>query len=220
MTTLLSVLGLKKCFNERVLLDIPELTLLPASAYLLTGANGSGKTTLLRILAGLEPADVEQVSFLEQPVLLSPYPKQMRESIVYVHQQPVLFSTSIEDNIAYGLHARDVDGRIIQREVESAMAWANITHLRGHDPATLSGGEKQRVALARAKVLKPRLLLLDEPTTHLDDAAKEQVASLIPSFVQDGGSLLIVSHDHQLINLPNIVWMELREGAILFHSAT
>ncbi len=216
MTALLAIHDLEKRFDDRLVLDIADLTLLPASAYLLTGANGSGKTTLLRILAGLESAEIGKTEFLGQPVTLSPYPKALRDAIVYVHQQPVLFSTSIEANIAYGLNVRGVPTQTIAREVTEAMAWANVTHLRAHDPQTLSGGEKQRVALARAKVLKPRLLLLDEPTAHLDETSKEQVAALIPSFVQEGGSIVIVSHDHQLIHMPNVCWMELKDGKITF----
>ncbi|RJX30240.1 MAG: ATP-binding cassette domain-containing protein [Oxalobacter sp.] len=218
MTSLLSIHGLKKRFDERVLLDIPALTLELGSAYLLTGVNGSGKTTLLRILAGLEPAEIAASAFHGQSISLSPYPKELRDAIVYVHQQPVLFSTSLEKNIGYGLRARGVGNAEIKKQVGEAMAWAGVAHLRDHDPATLSGGEKQRIALARAKVLKPRLLLLDEPTANLDEAAKAQVAALIPAFVQEGGSILIVSHDHQLIDLPNITWMTLKEGNILFPS--
>ncbi len=216
MTSLFSIRGLKKRFDERLVLDIPELTLMPASAYLLTGANGSGKTTLLRILSGLEKAEIAEATYLGQGVTFSPYPKLLRDAIVYVHQQPVLFSTSLEKNIGYGLRVRGVDKTAIQKQVEDAMAWAGVTHLRDHDPTTLSGGEKQRVALARAKVLKPKLLLLDEPTANLDDAAKAQVAALIPAFIQEGGSILIVSHDHQLIDLPNVSWMELKGGKITF----
>lgn len=216
MTPLLSIRGLKKRFDERLILDIPELVLMPASAYLLTGVNGSGKTTLLRILSGLERAEITEATYLSQPVKLSPYPKLLRNAIVYVHQQPILFSTSLEKNIGYGLQLRGMDKAAIQKEVGDAMAWAGVSHLRNHDPATLSGGEKQRVALARAKVLKPKLLLLDEPTANLDEAAKAQVAALIPSLVQEGGSILIVSHDHQLIDIPHINWMALKDGKISF----
>lgn len=216
MTALLSIHDLKKRFDDRLVLDIAELTFLSSSAYLLTGVNGSGKTTLLRILAGLESAAIGKTEFFGQAVTLSPYPKALRDAIVYVHQQPVLFSTSIEANIAYGLKMRGMDKVAIQKEVADAMGWAGVTHLRDHDPATLSGGEKQRVALARAKVLKPKLLLLDEPTANLDEAAKAQVAALIPSFVQEGGSILIVSHDHQLIDIPHVNGMTLKDGKISF----
>lgn len=214
MTPLLSLHGLKKRFGERLVLDIPEFTLKPARAYLLTGANGSGKTTLLRILAGLEQGEIARAEFAGRSVSLSPYPKEMRDAIVYVHQHPVLFSTSVENNIGYGLRVRGTDSKSIARQVKEAMEWAGVTHLRRQKPSTLSGGEKQRVALARAKVLNPRLLLLDEPTANLDGAARDQVAALIPAFVNEGGSLLIVSHDLNLIDLPDVIRMDLKDGRI------
>ncbi|RYE67243.1 MAG: ATP-binding cassette domain-containing protein, partial [Oxalobacteraceae bacterium] len=91
-------------------------------------------------------------------------------------------------------------------------AWAGVSHLEGTDPARLSGGEKQRVALARAKVLQPKLLLLDEPTANLDGAAREQVIELIPTLVEAGSSVVIACHDRDLINLPGVQRMKLRDG--------
>lgn len=216
MIPLLSICGLKKRFGERILLDIPALTIEQSSAYLLTGMNGSGKTTLLRVLCGLESAEIAQVKFLGQPVRLSPYPRMLRDAIVYVHQHPILFSSSVEENIAYGLQIRGLPAKSIAHQVKEVMEWAGVDHLRTSKPSTLSGGERQRVALARAKILKPRLLLLDEPTSNLDDAAKEQVIRLIPALIQEGGTILLVSHDHHLIDLPNVTWMTLRNGEIEF----
>ncbi|TFW10235.1 ATP-binding cassette domain-containing protein, partial [Oxalobacteraceae bacterium OM1] len=163
MSALLELRGLQKRFGERLLFDIDSLVLQPGSAYVLTGLNGAGKSTLLRVLAGLEPALCGELRFVGQLAALSPYPQAMREAIVYVHQHPVMFATSVFDNIAYGLKARGLPrGEIVQR-VDAALAWAGVEHLRDSKPRTLSGGEKQRIALARAKVLEPKLLLLDEP---------------------------------------------------------
>jgi tungstate transport system ATP-binding protein len=92
------------------------------------------------------------------------------------------------------------------------MAWAGVAHLRDTAPARLSGGEKMRVALARAKVLQPRLLLLDEPTANLDGAAREQVIALIPTMVEAGSSIVIACHDRDLINLPGVQRLKLRDG--------
>jgi tungstate transport system ATP-binding protein len=98
--------------------------------------------------------------------------------------------------------------------VDEAMAWAGVAHLRDTDPTRLSGGEKQRVALARAKVLQPRLLLLDEPTANLDGAAREQVIALIPTLVDAGSSVVIACHDRDLINLPGVQRLKLRDGRL------
>ncbi|OWW21342.1 energy-coupling factor ABC transporter ATP-binding protein [Noviherbaspirillum denitrificans] len=214
MTAMLEVSGLKKRFGERLLFDIDRLVLRQGAAYTLTGLNGTGKSTLLRILAGLEPAELASVRFLDTPVTLAPYPGCLRDAVVYVHQHPVMFSTSVADNIAYGLKTRGLAADEIARRVDAAMEWAGVGHLRKSKPATLSGGEKQRVALARAHVLEPRLLLLDEPTSNLDGAAREQVIALIPSLVADGRTVVMACHDRDLISLPNVERLKLRDGRL------
>lgn len=212
MDALLSIQHLQKNFGQRHLLDIENLSIAPAQAYVLTGSNGSGKSTLMRILAGLESADAADVRFQGQAVSLSPYPRAMRDAIVYVHQHPVMFSTSIAENIGYGLFVRGVPKNIIAEKVEEAIAWAGIGHLRKSVPNFLSGGEKQRVALARARVLSPKLLLLDEPTANLDGPAREQVIALIPALVREGCSVIMACHDRDLIALPGVQRLKIRDG--------
>lgn len=214
MDALLSIQRLQKNFHQRRLLDIENLSIAQAQAYVLTGSNGSGKSTLMRILAGLESADTAEVKFQGETVQLSPYPRTMRDAIVYVHQHPVMFSTSVEENIAYGLSVRGVPKNIIAEKVEEAIAWAGIAHLRASVPNFLSGGEKQRVALARARVLSPKLLLLDEPTANLDGAAREQVIALIPTLVNEGGSVIMACHDRDLIAMPGVQRLKIRDGKL------
>jgi tungstate transport system ATP-binding protein len=216
MTSLLSIHRLQKRFGQRLLLDIGRISIAPASAYVLTGANGAGKSTLLRILCGLEPAEAAEVSFLDQPARLFPYSKRMRNAIVYVHQHPAMFSTSVVENIGYGLTARGMPKMEIATRVEEAMAWAGVAHLRGSRPGVLSGGEKQRIALARARVLHPKLLLLDEPTANLDGPAREQVMALIPTLIAAGSSVVMACHDRDLIGLPGVQRMKLRDGRLEF----
>lgn len=214
MSALLSIRGLRKNFADRPLFEIDALTVNPATAYVLTGLNGAGKSTLLRILSGMEKAEIDGVSFLGQPVALHPYPRALRDAIVYVHQHPIMFSTTIAGNIGYGLAARGVAKGEAARRVEEAMDWAGLVHLRNNKPHTLSGGEKQRVALARAKVLLPRLLLLDEPTSNLDGPAREQVIRLIPTLIQSGSSVIMACHDRDLIALPGVQRLKLRDGRL------
>ncbi|WP_334189516.1 energy-coupling factor ABC transporter ATP-binding protein [Noviherbaspirillum sp.] len=214
MTPLLSIRLLRKDYADRRLFDIDALTINPGCAYVLTGLNGAGKSTLLRILAGLEPAAIGDASFLGEPVSLQPYPRILRDAIVYVHQHPIMFSTSIADNIGYGLAARGMAKAEAAQRVEEALQWAGLVHLRNSKPHTLSGGEKQRVALARAKVLSPRLLLLDEPTANLDGPAREQVIRLIPSLVNAGCSVIMACHDRDLIGLPGVQRLKLKDGRL------
>jgi tungstate transport system ATP-binding protein len=214
MAPLLSIRNLRKSYRDRQLLDIEAVTIQPASAYVLTGANGAGKSTFLRILAGLESAETSDASFDGQAVQLTPYPRALREAIVYVHQHPVMFSTSVAHNIGYGLVARGVAKAEIARRVDEAMAWAGVNHLRDCNPNTLSGGEKQRIALARARILEPKLLLLDEPTSNLDGAAREQVIALIPTLTEMGSSVIMACHDRDLIALPEVQRLKLRDGRL------
>ncbi|MBC3884297.1 ABC transporter ATP-binding protein [Undibacterium griseum] len=218
MSALLHIQGLRKSFGSRQLLDIQELRLEQAHAYVLTGMNGSGKSTLLRILAGLDhAAGMEQAHYLGQPVCLHPYPSHLRRAIVYVHQHPVMFSGTVADNIAYGLRLRrDPDCR---EKTRHALDWAGVSHLQNQQARSLSGGEKQRVALARAKVLEPRLLLLDEPTSNLDGEAREQVIALIPTLIQAGSSVMLVCHDRELIALPGVQRLKLRDGQLVLRSS-
>ena len=214
MSALLTVRGLRKRYGERLLFDIDELSLDAASAYVLTGANGVGKSTLLRVLGGLDTAEVDSVFFDGHAVTLQPYPKALREAIVYVHQHPIMFSTSVADNIAYGLLARGEAKESVKRRVQEAMTWAGVAYLQDTDPTRLSGGEKQRVALARARVLRPRLLLLDEPTANLDGAAREQVIALIPTLLEQGSTVVMACHDRDLIGLPGVQRLKLRDGRL------
>ena len=216
---LLGVRGLRKRHsqgqNQRLLFDIGTLEVSTHGAYVLTGMNGAGKSTLLRVLGGLERAEIDSLRFEGQDVLRThPYPRALREAIVYVHQHPVMFSTSIAHNIGYGLQVRGVPKLEAARKVEEAMVWAGVAHLQDVEPARLSGGERQRVALARAKVLCPKLLLLDEPTSNLDGQAREQVIELIPTMVEAGGSVVVACHDRDLIGLPGVQRFKLRDGQL------
>ena len=214
MTPLLQVQGLSKRHGDRLLFDIDEWSVAPGTALVLTGVNGAGKSTLLRVLAGLESASMQAGRFDGQAFQLHPYSPFLRREIVYVHQHPVMFSSSVPENIAYGLAARGMPRHEIRERVDAAMAWAGVEHLRNADPRSLSGGEKQRIALARARVLEPLLLLLDEPTSNLDGQAREQLIALVPSLTAAGGSVIIACHDRDLINLPDVHRIKLRDAQL------
>lgn len=214
MTPMLSVRGLRKAYQGQVLLNVDSLQLRRGAAYLLMGENGAGKTTLLRILAGMEAGQGEFIfdgvryDAPAQRACLAP-------RMIYVHQHSCLFNTSVAANIAYGLVQAGVSPRERESLVRAEMAWAGIEHLSEVPPHRLSGGEKQRVALARARVLKPELLLLDEPTANLDDAAREQVADLIRQMRDANNCILIATHDHDLKKLPDVTRWRLENGRLL-----
>jgi tungstate transport system ATP-binding protein len=193
--------SLDKRFGKRTLFETAQLQLEAGSGYVLTGSNGSGKTTLLRIAAGLEPAERGQITFRAQSAAIEEYPEPWRREIVYVHQQPYLFHTSIEANLEYGLARRGMLEAERHKRTREALAWAGLADRRDVPPHKLSGGEKQRVALARAKVLNPTLLLLDEPTANLDGDARKQVLELVTALCIENHTVVVASHDPEIIRL-------------------
>ena len=211
---LLSVEAIRKVFNTRRVLDVSLFQINAGESYVLTGENGSGKTTLLRVLAGLEEAECGACRFDNRLVDLGRYPGWLRYEVIYVHQHPYLFRTSIEDNIAYGLKARGLAATEREQLVREAIAWAGVGHLLEVPPQRLSGGEKQRVALARARVLKPRLFLLDEPTANLDAEARQQTMTLIRDLCEANSAVVLACHDREIIDLPHMHRLHMESGRI------
>jgi tungstate transport system ATP-binding protein len=210
----LELKSLTKSFPQRELLRGVDLALVAGGSYVLTGDNGCGKTTLLRIVAGLEAANGGMLRFEGAAVDLGHYPEALRHKLVYVHQQPYLFQTSIAHNIAYGLKVRGVPKHRRELLVEEAIAWAGVGHLGSVLPHKLSGGEQQRVALARAKVLNPGLLLLDEPTANLDSDARRQTLALIEALRHEDVTVMIATHDREIIAMPHVKRLHLEAGRV------
>ena len=214
MTPLVSIARVAKSYGGNALLDIDGLVLGKGDLIVLSGDNGSGKSTLLKIAAGLEKADALALRCEGLEASASAYPRGLRRLIVYVHQHPYLFNTSIADNIRYGLRLRHTPEAEREKQVEDAIAWAGVGHLRRVAPMRLSGGEKQRVALARAKVLQPRVLLVDEPTANLDTQARSQVIELLQRTATGENCVVVACHDRELLELPGAKRWHLRAGRI------
>ncbi len=213
MSALLVVSGLRKSFGERLLFDIDRLEIEQGRTTILTGPNGSGKTTLLRILAGLEPANGAELRFRGLAVGASDR-EQLRQTIVYVHQHPYLFRTSLEHNMEYGLRCRGLAQPERRRRVEEAIAWAGLSERRRTPPARFSGGERQRAALARVRALKPELMLLDEPTSNLDREGRAQTLALLAQLRDEGRTVLVACHDEELITLEGVLHLHLDHGRV------
>jgi tungstate transport system ATP-binding protein len=202
MKALLSASGIIKRFGKRTLLDGASLELETGNGYVLVGGNGTGKTTLLRILAGLDHAQQGQIAYRGHTAsAVTGYPDQWHRDIVYVHQQPYLFRTTLLDNIEYGLARRGIAREQRRAMASEALAWAGLAAREQVPPHHLSGGEKQRAALARAKVLDPVLLLLDEPTANLDGEARAQVLELVRVLIAESHTVLVATHDPEIIRL-------------------
>jgi len=211
---LLRVRQLVKEFAGRRVLNVGLLELEAGQRYVISGDNGAGKSTLLRILAGLEKADVAGFEYRERGIDTNRYPPWVRDEVIYVHQHPYLFHTTIAANIGYGLSMRKVPRETREKAIGEAMAWAGVEHLQAVPPQKLSGGEKQRVALARARVLHPKLLLLDEPTANLDADARAQIIALLDQLADRDTCVAIACHDTEIMGLPGTVRLHLEKGGL------
>lgn len=215
MSALLELAGVRKSFGARHLFDIERLAIEEGRSYVLTGPNGSGKTTLLRMLAGFEPGQGGCFVFRDTPVAFAPsYPERLRRAIVYVHQHPYLFHTSLRHNMEYGLKCRGVAAEERRRRVREAIGWAGLADRQATAPANLSGGEKQRAALARARALHPDVILLDEPTSNLDKEGRAQTLALLAQLRDEQRTVIVACHDQEVIALGGLRRLQLEDGRI------
>lgn len=152
---------LTQTYNGRAVLDVPELEIDSGEMLALVGPSGAGKSTLLRLLHFLEAPTTGEIHFRGETTV----PLDARREIAMVFQRPELLNRSVWENVTYGLRLRGMgdDARVAE-----ALTDLDLLPLKDAPAHTLSGGEAQRVALARALVLRPRVLLLDEPTANLD----------------------------------------------------
>jgi tungstate transport system ATP-binding protein len=211
---LLVLSNLHKSFGARRIFAIERLAIEEGRTYVLTGPNGCGKTTLLRILAGLESAETGEMRFRGEAIGEGAGRERLRRSIIYVHQHPYLFHTSLRHNLEYGLRCRGVPADERARRVEEAIAWAGLQAQRRTPPSKLSGGEKQRVALARVRALRPDLMLLDEPTSNLDLEGRAQTLALLAQLRDEGRTVIVACHDQELISLDGVERLRLEAGVI------
>ncbi|HEU4835975.1 MAG TPA: ABC transporter ATP-binding protein [Pyrinomonadaceae bacterium] len=186
----------------RIVSDV-SLTLPPGSAVSIMGPSGSGKSTLLYMLGALETPTSGTVTLKGQnPFLLSA--KELaafrNQQIGFVFQDHCLLPqcSVIENVLTPTMVAAAANGEPTRRATE-LLKQVGLAERLDHRPAQLSGGEKQRVALARALIMKPQLLLCDEPTGNLDQKSAEIVADLLLETHQNAGTILIVvTHSKEL----------------------
>jgi ABC-type Fe3+/spermidine/putrescine transport system ATPase subunit len=162
----------------------------------LLGPSGCGKTTTLRAIAGFTPVSSGEIRIAGRSVLGLPPHKR---NLGLVFQDYALFPhMNVAQNIGYGLRMRGVDRGTIARRVEEALALVRLGEMAERYPARLSGGQRQRVALARALVIKPDILLLDEPLGALDRKLRDAMQVELKRIHREVGvTTIIVTHDQE-----------------------
>jgi iron(III) transport system ATP-binding protein len=164
--TRITIDQLSKRFDKQTVLQGLSLVIEEGSFFTLLGPSGCGKTTLLRCIAGFNVPDAGRILFDGDAVTSVP---AYERNIGMVFQDYALFpDKTVFDNVAFGLRARKRPAEELRQRTEEALAQVGLQALAARFPAQLSGGQRQRVALARAMVIKPRVLLMDEPLSNLD----------------------------------------------------
>ena len=186
--------GVTKRFGDSTALHEAWLKIVPGEFMTLLGPSGCGKTTLLNLIAGFLDADGGEI-FIDG-TLVTETPAHKRE-IGIVFQNYALFPhMTVANNIAYGLKTRGVESGEIRKRVEEALALVKLTGFGDRKPKQLSGGQQQRVALARALVIRPKVLLLDEPFSALDKNLRAAMQIELKEIQQRlGVTTIFVTHD-------------------------
>jgi len=188
--------GVAKHYGDTVAVTDLDLTVQPGEFFSMLGPSGSGKTTVLRMIAGFE--DVTRGRILldgEDVTSAAPFDRTVNT----VFQDYALFPhMTIAENVAYGLRVRRTPKSEITRRVTASLEQVKLAHVADRLPHQLSGGQRQRIALARALILRPRVLLLDEPLGALDKQLREQMQIELKQIQREVGiTFIFVTHDQE-----------------------
>jgi len=218
----LRVWNLRKSFSPSAnfTLRVEKLDLNAGGLYGFVGPNGAGKTVLFEALSLVAPPDEGEIELHGERI----FPRgadgrRLRRQMALVMQKPYLFRGTVESNVAYGLRARGLGKKERNERVSAALLRMGLAHLARRDVRHLSGGEVQRVAIARALVLEPRVLLLDEPTAHVDAEHAGAIEAFLQELHHNGGvTVLLSTHDlEQAYRLSDEIFL-LVEGALQRHA--
>jgi spermidine/putrescine ABC transporter ATP-binding subunit len=190
----LELVGVAKTFGTVHAVDGVSLSVASGEFFTLLGPSGCGKTTLLRLIAGIHPVTSGSVLLNGRDITHAP---MHTRNLAMVFQNYALFPhLNVFDNVAFGLRSRRVGRDEIRTRVREALALVKLEALAERLPAQLSGGQQQRVAVARALVVRPDLLLFDEPLSNLDARLRDEMRFEIRDLQRRIGiTTVLVTHD-------------------------
>lgn len=184
----------------------------------LTGHSGAGKSTLMKLIMQMERPSNGQITvdgYDLNRMASSQIPYYRRNIGVVFQNHQLLFDRSVFDNVALPLQIAGLSHYEIGRRVRAALDKVSLLEKERLNPIVLSGGEQQRVGIARAVVNKPTMLLADEPTGNLDPELSEEIMTLFRQFNEVGVTIMIASHDVELLKRMNKRILGLVEGKLV-----
>jgi ABC-type polar amino acid transport system ATPase subunit len=197
--TVLALSGIDLRRDDRMLVEDLSFSLAQGERAVLMGASGTGKTTVLRAIAGLDA--LASGSIVVDGVRLDRHSRrtmaELQRHVGMVFQFHHLFAhvTALENVWLAPVHVLRQSPREAETHARGLLEKLGVAHRADAMPHELSGGEAQRVAIARALAVKPRVLLMDEPTASLDPGRRGELAATVRSLSEDGTTLLIATHD-------------------------
>lgn len=207
---------------ERTIVRDASFDVADGELVALLGASGSGKTTILRALAGLEPITTGAIEVGGSRLGPGPLPAGAARRALYkdvgiVFQFHNLFThmTALENVCVAPVHVLGAPRAVAERDARSLLASLGVEHRATAMPHELSGGEAQRVAIARALAVRPRVLLMDEPTASLDQDRRADLATALRGLVAEGQSVVVATHDHDFVGAVAGRRIVLRAGSIV-----
>jgi tungstate transport system ATP-binding protein len=174
--------------GKRILEDV-SFEVRDGARTVILGPNGAGKSVLLRICHGLLAPSAGEVRWADRT------PAETRRSQGMVFQRPVMLRRSVAGNLFHALRVRGLPRRRRAALVEETLHAAGLSPMARQSARTLSGGEQQKLAIARAWMLRPQVLLLDEPSSNLDPEATRAIEELIRAVEADGTRIIMTTHD-------------------------
>jgi cell division transport system ATP-binding protein len=212
----LTNVGLKYDRGPEVLSDV-TFHLRPGSFHFLHGESGAGKTSLLRLMfMSLHPSRGQIQMFSEDVTKVKPQKRaQMRRRIGIVFQDfRLLDHLTVWENVALPLQVVGKKPSAYREDVTDLLQWVGLGDRMYVNPSVLSGGEKQRAAIARAVIGKPEVLLADEPTGNVDPQMARRLLRLFVELNRLGTSVVIATHDHQLMRQFKAPRIEVHRGHV------
>jgi ABC-type Fe3+/spermidine/putrescine transport system ATPase subunit len=188
--------GVRRTFGTVRAVDGVDLDVGDGEFFTLLGPSGCGKTTLLRMIAGFCELDSGEIRFGAERI--DRLPAHLRDIGMVFQNYAVFPNLTVAGNVAYGLKARKVAASEIGRRVDEALALVQLSNYGGRWPHQLSGGQLQRVAIARALVIRPQVLLFDEPLSNLDARLRVSMRTEIRELQKSLGiTAIYVTHDQE-----------------------